>query len=118
VIVGDYVYGATTKADLLCLAAATGEEKWRVKAITEARAGATVHITTCGDRAYLFTQKGDLVLAELSPSGYREISRAHVIDPVYKFGGAMLTWAPPAFANGCVFARTEAEIVCASLTAE
>ena len=65
----------------------------------------------------LFTDEGNLISAQLSPAGYREISRAHLIDPTWPFGQTKFVYAPPAFANRHVFARSEAEVVCASLEA-
>ena len=38
-------------------------------------------------------------------------------QPVYPFAGRNVAWAPPAYANGHVFARSEQELVCASLAA-
>jgi len=35
--------------------------------------------------------------------------------PTYPFGGRKLTWAAPSFANRHVYARSEKEIICASL---
>ena len=35
-----------------------------------------------GDRYVMFNDQGDLILADLSPEGYKEIDRAHVLDPV------------------------------------
>ena len=59
-----------------------------------------------GERALILNSRGDLILAKLSPEGYREVGRAKVIDD---------TWAAPAFAGGCVFARNDTEIVCVPL---
>ena len=59
--------------------------------------------------------QGDLIRTELSPAGYREISRAHLIDPTTPFAGRNCAWAPPAYADHHVFARSDQEIVCASL---
>ena len=68
-----------------------------------------------GGGFFLFTDEGNLIRAELSPTGYREMSRAHLIDPTWPFDGKKFVYAPPAFANRHVFARNEGEVVCASL---
>jgi hypothetical protein len=70
-----------------------------------------------GDRDFLFNEQGDLIIAKLSPKGYEEIDRAHVIDPTNKMAGRgrVVVWMHPAFANKCVYARNDKEIVCASL---
>jgi hypothetical protein len=56
-----------------------------------------------------------LIRAQLSPKGYREISRAHLIDPTWPFAERKYVYAPLAFANRHVFVRNEGEVVCASL---
>ena len=79
----------------------------------------TAFITPHEDRFFLFTEKGDLVIAGLDPEGYTEISRAHLID---RDGGDMrqrpIVWSPAAYADKCVFVRNGSEIACFSLAAE
>jgi outer membrane protein assembly factor BamB len=112
---GDYIYGAKTGGALVCLEAATGKLLWSTNSVTAQRNGASIHITPQGGSFLLFTDEGNLIRAQLSPAGYREISRSHLIDPTWPFNGAKFVYAPPAFANRHVFARNEAEVVCASL---
>lgn len=114
-IQGEYIYGARTGGPLVCLEAATGREVWSTNSVTAQRNGASIQITPHRGGFLLFTDEGNLILAELSPAGYREIGRSHLIDPTWPFNGAKFVYAPPAFANRHVFARSEAEIVCASL---
>ena len=80
--------------------------------------GPSIHITTNGDAAFLYTDEGMLIRARLTPAGYEELSRTKLIEPVYPFGGHKLAWAPPAYANRHVFVRNEREILCASLAAD
>jgi hypothetical protein len=56
-----------------------------------------------------------LILAELSPTGYHEIDRARIVEPVQAARGRHVVWSHPAFAQRCVFARNDNEIVCVSL---
>ncbi len=58
------------------------------------------------DRAIILNSEGDLILARLSPAGYREDARTNIIGP---------TWAHPAYAGGCVYARSDTELVCVAL---
>jgi hypothetical protein len=52
----------------------------------------------------------------LTPKGYDEIDRAHVLDPTNRLSADRLVlWSHPAFANKCMFARNDKEIVCVSL---
>jgi outer membrane protein assembly factor BamB len=69
---------------------------------------------------YMFNEHGELAIAKLSEKGYHEISRAKLIEPTKKQlnrSGLGVTWAHPAIANGHIFARSDKELVCASLLA-
>ena len=58
---------------------------------------------------------GELIIANLKPSGYEEISRAKLIEPTHKVSGRLLVWSHPAFANRSVYLRNDNEIRCYSL---
>jgi hypothetical protein len=60
----------------------------------------------------------DLILAELSPKGYQEIDRAHLLEPNHQARGRHVVWSHPAFANRCIFVRNDKEIICVSMAAE
>ena len=75
-----------------------------------------MHMTVNGSSVFICNELGELILAYLSPRRYEEICRARLVEPTYPFGGRKLTWAVPSFANGHVYARTEKEIICASLS--
>ncbi len=70
-----------------------------------------------GKRMWMFNERGELVIATLSPTGYTEISRAKLIEPTSvqlgQRGG--VCWSHPAYAYKHVFARNDEELVCASL---
>ena len=84
----------------------TGKVKWEGQHVTPRGQNPHASLTWAGDRALILNARGELILARLSPESYREVSRAKVIDE---------TWAAPAFADGCVFARNDKEIVCVPL---
>jgi len=69
------------------------------------------------DRFFLANDLGDLIIAKLSPAGYTEITRAHLIDPTHKVWGRQLVWSHPAFANRSVYLRNDLEIRSYSLAA-
>ena len=69
------------------------------------------------DRFFLFNEQGDLLLANLSPEGYEELGRFHVLEPTNQTFGRPVVWSHPAFANRCLFARNDRELVCVSLAA-
>jgi outer membrane protein assembly factor BamB len=117
VLQGEYLYTAKGYGELVCLDAATGRQIWSTNSVTASKNGASINITPQGGGFFLFTDEGNLIRAQLSPKGYREISRAHLIDPTWPFGETKFVYAPPAFANRHVFARSEKEVVCASLEA-
>ena len=114
-LTGGHLYSPRLNGELVCLEADTGREVWRTNSVTDLKPGASVHITPTGNSALLFTDRGELLQARLSPAGYQELARATLVAPVTPFGGRNVAWAPPAFANGCAFVRTARELVCASL---
>jgi outer membrane protein assembly factor BamB len=117
VLQGEYIYAAKGYGELVCLEAGTGKQIWTTNSVTASKNGASINITPQGNGFFLFTDEGNLIRAQLSSSGYREISRAHLIDPTWPFMQTKFVYAPPAFANQHVFARNEGELVCASLEA-
>jgi hypothetical protein len=115
---GDYVFSAKSTGELVCLEAGTGKQVWETNTVTELKGGASIHLTPAGDAVFLFTDRGDLILAQLMPQGYTEVSRAHLLEPTRTVGGRRWAWTPPAYANRHIFARNDEELVCASLAAE
>jgi outer membrane protein assembly factor BamB len=112
-----HVYGVGFGGDLRCLVAETGKELWSTYDATggEKTDCGTAFIIPQGDRFILFNDNGDLILANLSPKGYQEIDRAHILEPALEARNRQVVWSHPAFAHQCVFARNEKEIVCVSL---
>lgn len=97
----------------------TGERLWETFEPTtggERRAShGTAFLTKNGNRHFLFSETGDLVIARLTPDKYEELSRAHLLEPTGECFGRAVVWSHPAYANKCIFARNDKEIVCASL---
>ena len=77
----------------------------------------TAFLVKQGERFFLFNEGGDLILARLSPEGYDELGRFHVLEPTSKTFGRPVVWSHPAFAQRCLFARNDKELVCVSLAA-
>jgi outer membrane protein assembly factor BamB len=115
---GDYVYSAKLNGELVCLEAGTGKQVWGTTNVTELKTGASIHLTPNGEATFLFTDEGNLILARLTPGGYREISRVHLLEPTSILFTRKFAWVPPVYANRCVFARNDEEMVCASLAAK
>lgn len=58
-----------------------------------------------GNKLLLLNDSGDLIAAEASPSGYKEIGRMHVLD--------QYCFTAPVILNGMVYLRnTTGDIVC------
>jgi outer membrane protein assembly factor BamB len=112
---GDLVFSAKSTGELIGVDARTGEQIWATEKVTDLRNGASIHLTPNGDSVLLYTDKGELILARLSAEGYHELGRAVVIEPTMPFGGRKVVWAPPAYANRHIFARSVRELVCTSL---
>lgn len=119
-----HIYGICSYGELRCLKADTGERVWESLQLTGSKKGPAdrwnnAFLVPQGDRYLFFTEKGDLVTGKLSPKGYEETSRQHILDPDNKMArGRLVVWSHPAFANKCVYARNDREIVCVSLAAE
>jgi outer membrane protein assembly factor BamB len=116
-----YVYGVCSYGQLRCLKAKTGERVWETFQATtggEPIRWANAFIVKNGSRFFLANEKGDLIIAKLSPKGYEEISRAHLLAPTSTAAGRDVVWSHPAFANRHVYARNDKEIVCADLAAK
>jgi outer membrane protein assembly factor BamB len=119
-----HIYGVCSYGELRCLKADTGERVWSTRKPTsggkEVR-WANAFLVPQGDRFVLFNESGDLILARLTPMGYEEISRANILVPTNTMAppkGRRVIWSHPAFANQCVYARNDREIVCVSLAKE
>ena len=81
------------------------------------RDSATAFLVKQGDRYWLFNEKGEIVIAKLSPEGYDEIDRAKVIEPTYFASGRDVVWSAPAFANRRMYVRNDGECICVDLSA-
>jgi outer membrane protein assembly factor BamB len=130
---GEHIYGVCSYGQLRCLEADTGKRVWfTMEATRGKRTPAKVaknpepadserwglaFIIPQGERYFLFNEQGDLIIAKLSPKGYEELDRAHIIEPTNKMAGfgRLVVWMHPAFANRCVFVRNDKELVCVSL---
>jgi hypothetical protein len=115
---GDHLFSAKSSGELICLDATTGKEVWSSAKVTDLKNGASIHLTQNGDSVLLYTDRGELIRAQLTAKGYQQISRARVLEPTMPFGGRKVAWSPPAYANGHIFARNGKELICAALLGE
>ncbi|MDB6023527.1 MAG: outer rane biosis protein BamB [Pedosphaera sp.] len=114
-----YIYGVCSYGQLRCLKADTGERLWETFAATtpdgKEMRWANAFIVKNGDRFFLANEKGDLIIARLTPKGYEEISRVHLLEPTNTLTGREVVWSHPAFANRSLYARNDKEIICVDL---
>lgn len=133
VVAGDYVYGVAGYGQLRCVEVKTGKPVWETMKATrgkltpekvaaeaqpaEIERWSNAFITPQDGRYFLFNEQGDLIIADLSPKGYEELDRTHLIDPTNTMAGRgrKVVWVHPSYANKCVFVRNDAEVICVSL---
>jgi hypothetical protein len=115
-----YIYGVDQPGQFMAVKLETGERVWETtepvtgKESKPAKSG-TLFVIKNGDRYFLFNEKGELVIAKLTPKNYEEIDRAKILEPTSVAFGRSVVWSHPAFAGKCMFVRNDKEIVCVSL---
>jgi outer membrane protein assembly factor BamB len=115
-----YIYGVCSYGQLRCLNAATGERVWETQAATVEKARwASAFIVRNGDVFFLNNDRGELIIADLTPQGYHELGRAQLIKPTTPGAGARqlggVNWVIPAYADKHIIIRNDQEILRASL---
>jgi outer membrane protein assembly factor BamB len=118
---GDHIYGVDSHGELRCLEATTGDRVWEDLTATPKVRWGTIHMVRNADKVWMFNERGELIISRLSPSGFEEISRAKLIEPTLpqlNRRGQGVCWAHPAYANRHVVARSDEQLVSASLAAD
>jgi outer membrane protein assembly factor BamB len=120
VIDGDYIYGICSYGQFRCLNLKTGERVWETMEVTKEKARwASGFIVRNHDRYFINNDRGELIIAKLSPQGYQEVSRTQLIKPTSNPGNrrelGAVNWSHPAYANRRIVARNDEEIISASL---
>ena len=113
-----HLYGICSYGQLRCLHAQTGQPRWETFEATGEGRWWNAFLIRHGDRFFIANEQGDLIIAQLTSDGYREVSRAHLIEPTNKAAGREYVWSPPAFADRRVYARNDRRLVCADLSAD
>ncbi len=106
IVQGDYLYAfngeAKQETDFRCIHLPTSEVKWTVK---DPAFGSLIR---AGGNLILLSDKGELVVATVSPEGFKPLAWAKILDG--------LCWTPPALANGLLYARNaKGSLVCVDL---
>ncbi len=117
-IVDGYIYGVDVNGHLRCIELESGKRIWESTAtMTGGRPAnsTTGFIVKNDDHYYITTEQGELIIAKMSPDGFQELGRTRMLVPTTATFGRQVVWSHPAFANKCVFARNDKELVCISL---
>ena len=114
------IYGVDGETSaLIAVSMKDGERLWSTTAPSlaadaprKARHGTAFLVYHETNRQYwIFGEMGDLILAELSAEGYKELGRQHILEPTNGAWGRKVVWSHPAFANKSVFARNDKELI-------
>lgn len=112
-----HVYGVDSYGELRCLDLQSGDRRWENLQATPKSRWSTIHFVQNGDRTWMFNERGELIIARLSPQGYQELSRAKLLEPTLDQLNQRngVCWSHPAFANRHIVARNDKELVRANL---
>ena len=93
--------GFEPPASLRCIELATGKVVWEQKPFPAAT------ITLAGKQLLILTERGELIRATASPSGFKQTARAQILPNQVR--------AHPALADGFLYARSKDKLVCVDL---
>ena len=119
-----FVYSGGRKGLFRCIEIETGRRVWAAEEPLQKADGSgrgpwlqafTVHHEPSG-RTLIFNDHGEMIVAELSPKKYHEVSRMSIIDPTHTVSGRLLVWSHPALANKRLYCRNDKEIRCWDLS--
>jgi outer membrane protein assembly factor BamB len=113
-----HIYGICSYGQLRCLDAKTGQRLWETRAATGQGRWWNAFLIPHENHFFIHNEQGDLIIADLTPAGYKELSRAKLVEPTRKVMERMTVWSHPAFAMQSVFARNDNEIVRVNLAAK
>jgi outer membrane protein assembly factor BamB len=91
-----HIYGFDN-ASLKCIDAATGEQKWVQRGYGKGS------LILADGLLFILSDRGELILAEATPSGFAEKGKLQVLEGK--------TWTAPALAHGRLYLRDEDELV-------
>lgn len=111
IVAEDFVYGVSSYGELRCLETRTGRVVWETREATGPERWSNAFLVPQGDRVILCNEHGEIIFATLSRDGYKEFSRAKLLEPTVPIQRRMIVWSHPAFAMGSVFARNDGELV-------
>jgi outer membrane protein assembly factor BamB len=97
---GGHLYGVLDKGFAVCYSLKTGAEVWRKRLDAGDVSASPVLID---GKVYAVTEKGEAIVFEASPAGYKELARNSLGEPVA---------SSPAVANGRLYLRGKDHLFC------
>ena len=117
----NHIYGIDSYGQMRCLEPEKGDRIWEDQtAVPQGRWG-TAFMVRNGEKTWMLNERGELIIARLTPSGYEEIDRAKLIEattPLNQRPEGTVLWSHPAFAGKQIFARNDRELICVDLGAD
>lgn len=120
----DVIFGCDIESSqLIAIDPETGDRLWEDESVLVGPdagrgirhgTGFMVRHTPSG-KYFLFNERGELLVCDMSRELLEIRGRDKIIDPDGEAFGREVVWTQPAFAEGCVFARNNSEIVCVDL---
>jgi outer membrane protein assembly factor BamB len=116
-----HLYGICAGGELRCIDLKTGDRLWESTQPTlpngQPIVWTTAFIIPNGpDKCFIANDQGELIIANLTPKGYQELSRAKLLEPTNRDARRPVLWCHPAFANKCIYWRNDKEMICVSLS--
>ncbi len=116
---GGHAYGIDSHGEMRCLDLANGDRVWEDTSLLANGRWATAHFVQHGDRTWITTEKGEIVIARLTPRGFERVSSARFLTAETALRGRdhPIAWSHPAYAHRSLFARNDSQLVCIPLAA-
>jgi outer membrane protein assembly factor BamB len=121
---GDTMYGFDQDGVMYGVEIPSGKRLWDTTEPVSERPvySGTAFIVRHGDegnRYWLFNERGELIIANLTPGGYEEVDRTpSLLAPTNQAFGRDVVWSMPAFANRRMYVRNDEECICVDLAKE
>jgi outer membrane protein assembly factor BamB len=119
IVRGGHAYGIDSYGEMRCINLENGDRVWEDRSLLANGRWATAHFVQQGDRTWITTEKGEIVIARLTPRGFERLSSAKFITAETKLRQREhpIAWSHPAYAHRSLFARNDSQLVCVSLAA-
>ncbi len=112
------MYGCDESGDFFAVNLPDGKRLWETQEFINGKRApsGTVFVVKQANRFWLFNDQGELIIAQLSPEGFKEIDRAKILEPTNVAFGRDVVWCMPAFANKRMYVRNDKQLVCVDLS--